>query len=304
MPATQNAPMLTATTTAVATKGSGSEIEISSPPPTSARKVPEPAEDRLAALRAPDDLVVDEVGVQRPVGLVGDEVGREEHAPGRSPPRRSRSTKPSSARARTSAGVAAMMNGRRLPSGVRSRSDHAPTTSGSHSAMRPSPPMSRPMTIDESEKSSASTGRYVETVVIARASAKVGHAEDGEDPQFAPLQRALGRRHPATVAKATSGPRSLRAACGAGAPRGRPRGPRPPRRRRRRRGRAGRSRRPTPGARPGPAGPRPPRAAARAPDRASRPGTAAAPARRGAAPARSRRRGASTRAWSRRPWRG
>jgi hypothetical protein len=30
------------------------------------------------------------------------------------------------------------------------------------------------MTIEESEKSSASTGRYVETVVMARASAKVG----------------------------------------------------------------------------------------------------------------------------------
>ena len=51
------------------------------------------------------------------------------------------------------------MNGSRLPSGVRSRSDHEPTTSGSHSAMSPSPPMSRPMTIEESEKSSARTGR-------------------------------------------------------------------------------------------------------------------------------------------------
>ena len=69
------------------------------------------------------------------------------------------STKPSTASARTSAGVAARMNGRRLPSGVRSRSDHEPTTSGSHSAMRPSPPISRPMTIEESEKSSARTGR-------------------------------------------------------------------------------------------------------------------------------------------------
>ena len=59
----------------------------------------------------------------------------------------------------TSAGVAARMNGSRLPSGVRSRSDHDPTTSGSHSAMSPSPPMSRPMTIVESEKSSARTGR-------------------------------------------------------------------------------------------------------------------------------------------------
>jgi hypothetical protein len=39
---------------------------------------PEAAEDRLAALRAPGDLVVDEVRVQRAVGLVGDEVGDEE----------------------------------------------------------------------------------------------------------------------------------------------------------------------------------------------------------------------------------
>jgi hypothetical protein len=34
--------------------------------------------------------------------------------------------------------------------------------------------MSRPTTIDDCEKSSARTGRYVETVVIASASAKVG----------------------------------------------------------------------------------------------------------------------------------
>jgi hypothetical protein len=67
-----------------------------------------------------------------------------------------------------------MMNGRRPPMGVRSRSDHEPTTSGSHRAMRPSPPMSSPTTIEEFEKSSASTGRYVETVVTPSASANVG----------------------------------------------------------------------------------------------------------------------------------
>jgi hypothetical protein len=36
------------------------------------------AGERLRALRATGDVVADEVGVQRPVGLVGDEVGREE----------------------------------------------------------------------------------------------------------------------------------------------------------------------------------------------------------------------------------
>ena len=32
----------------------------------------------LTKMRAPDDLVLDQVGAQRPLGLVGDEVGREE----------------------------------------------------------------------------------------------------------------------------------------------------------------------------------------------------------------------------------
>jgi hypothetical protein len=67
-----------------------------------------------------------------------------------------------------------MMNGRRRPIEVCSESDQEPTTSGSQSAIRPSPPISRPTTIDESEKSSASTGRYVETVVMPSARAKVG----------------------------------------------------------------------------------------------------------------------------------
>ena len=40
---------------------------------------PDPAPDRLRALRAPRDLIADEVRVERAIGLVRDEVAREEH---------------------------------------------------------------------------------------------------------------------------------------------------------------------------------------------------------------------------------
>ncbi len=103
-------------------------------------------------------LLAHRVRIEGAVGLVGDEVAREEHE---------RRDREHGDRARMTAiamrppmtiGVAASRKGRRPPSLVSSRSDQTPTTSGSHSATSPSRPMIMPITALDSTNSRATTG--------------------------------------------------------------------------------------------------------------------------------------------------
>src|SRR4051794_16389360 len=82
--------------------------------------------------------------------------------------------KPISAIEAATTGAPATTKGSRPPIRVRSWSDHWPAISGTASATAPSAPISRPITVVDSVNCFATSGRYVVTVVIERASPSVG----------------------------------------------------------------------------------------------------------------------------------
>jgi hypothetical protein len=68
-------------------------------------------------------------------------------------------TKPRNAKASATTGAAPSTKGSRPPIGVLRRSDHEPTSTGRATAMRPSPPISAPITTVEGANDDARTGR-------------------------------------------------------------------------------------------------------------------------------------------------
>ncbi len=98
-----------------------------------------------------------------------------------------------------------------------------PIRSGRNKAKSPSPPMMRPITVVESVKSWRTTGRYVETTVIERASPNVGRpsSASSDGPERSTGQRESGGRRVATRSPSqldAPGPHSSQVACLAGEP--------------------------------------------------------------------------------------